>query len=429
MRNSLFLKIYLTLLSSLAFVAVASGVYVHIGQDRDAAGWLSRRDAFLEAMLPADSGPGPTRETLRRLSRAFDADITIYGRDGRPLDSAGRPVPPGGGGTMRMMRREGTPQPFTMQLGDGRTLAVRLRQPFGPEGRSPLAYLVLIAGVIGLAAYPVVRHLTRRLETLRLGVQSWGDGALDTRVSLSGKDEVAAVAASFNLAAERVEKLLESNRSLLANASHELRSPLARLRMAVDLEEGADTPRKAEIVRNLAELDGLVEEILLASRLDHADRLERAEAIDLLALVAEEGARSGVPVTGVPAMIEGDPTLLTRLVRNLMQNALRHGGPPVSAEVAREGGSVLLRVRDHGPGLPDEVGDRVFEPFFRPAGRSETAGGWGLGLALVRQIAIHHGADVHHQNPPGGGAMFVVRFVERGQAGGAASPMVDDSQT
>ncbi len=410
MRNSLFLKIYLTLLASLAFVAIASGIYVRVGQDRDAAGWLNRRDAFIEAMLPADSGDGLTRETLRRLSRAFDADISIYGRNGRLIASAGRPVDPDRASPLRSLRNDAERRPFSLQLEDGRTLAVRLRGPLGPGGRTPLAYLALIAGVIGLAAYPVVRHLTRRLETLRLGVQSWGDGALDTRVALSGKDEVAAVAASFNLAAERVEKLLESNRSLLANASHELRSPLARLRMAIDLDQSADTPRKDEIVRNLAELDGLVEEILLASRLDHIEKLERVEPVDLLALVAEEGARSGVAVSGTPATVTGDPTLLTRLVRNLMQNALRHGAPPVTADVEAGSAGVTLRVRDHGAGLPEGIGEHVFEPFFRPQGRSETAGGWGLGLSLVRQIALHHGASVEHENPSGGGAMFVVRF-------------------
>ncbi|TIQ69604.1 MAG: HAMP domain-containing protein, partial [Mesorhizobium sp.] len=140
------------------------------------------------------------------------------------------------------------------------------------------AYLVLIAGVIGLAAFPVVRHLTRRLEALRQGVDRWGEGALETRVAVNGKDEVAAVAASFNRAAAQIERLLAAHRSLLANASHELRSPLARLRMAIDLHaDGQSGPVRDEIVRDLAELDALVEEILLASRLDHIENLERVE--------------------------------------------------------------------------------------------------------------------------------------------------------
>ncbi len=99
----------------------------------------------------------------------------------------------------------------------------------------------------------------------------------------------------------------------------------------------------------------------------------------------------------------------TRLVRNLMHNALRHGAPPVTAELSRApAATVELRVRDHGPGIPAGEGERVFEPFYRPSGRGETTGGWGLGLSLVRQIAEHHGGAVRYESPSGGGACFIV---------------------
>jgi len=409
LRNSLFVKIYLTVLASLAVVAIASAVFVRISHDRDFEGWAGRRDAFIAAMLPAGGDPAQLQATVERLGAAFDADISVYDPDGRLLATVGAPIPPREIGRRPAMRGPG--HMLVTRLPDGRVVAARLRGPDGPGGRNPLAYLALIAAVIGLGAYPVVRHLTRRLEALRGGVERWGEGRLDTRVAISGNDEVAAVAASFNRAADRIEKLLEAHRSLLANASHELRSPLARLRMAIDLEEGGRAGRvRDEIVRNLGELDALVEEILLASRLDHIDKLEHRETIDMMALAAEEGARSGVEVTGETALVSGDPKLLTRLVRNLMQNALKHGAPPVTAHVQAAEGKVELRVRDHGPGLPAGAGERVFEPFYRPAGRSETAGGWGLGLALVRQIAGHHGATVRHEAPADGGACFVVTF-------------------
>jgi two-component system OmpR family sensor kinase len=409
MRNSLFVKIYLTVIASLAVVAVASAIFVRISHDREFEGWSGRRDAFIAAMLPAGEDPARLQTIVERLGAAFDADISVYTQDGRLLASVGRPIPPHELG--RRMGMRGPAHMLVTRLPDGRVVAARLRGPEGPGGRNPLAYLALIAAVIGIAAYPVVRHLTRRLETLRSGVDRWGEGKLDTRVAVSGSDEVAAVAASFNRAAEQIEKLLEAHRSLLANASHELRSPLARLRMAIDLDGSRKSgPVREEMVRNLAELDALVEEILLASRLDHIERLERTEPVDLLALTAEEGARSGVAVSGEPAVVSGDPKLLTRLVRNLMQNALKHGGPPVTAWVAAEQGNVVLRVRDHGPGIPEGAGERVFEPFYRPEGRSETGGGWGLGLSLVRQIARHHGATVRHETPADGGACFIVTF-------------------
>jgi two-component system OmpR family sensor kinase len=418
LRHSLFAKVYLTVIAALAVVALASAGFVGLGNRDMERGWESRRDAFIAAIIPAGDDRQELRAVLHALGRAFEADIAVYDSEGRVIESVGRPLPPDIlDGVRRASRRDGRSTPphvFAARLPDGRFVAARLgRPPFAlPDARrNPLAYLALIAGVIGLAAYPVVRHLTRRLENLRGGMAAFGDGELSRRVPVEGRDEVATVAHAFNQAAERIEKLVESNRSLLANASHELRSPLARLRLAIDLvgSDGSERAR-AEILRNMGELDGLVEEILLASRLDHTEKLEKREALDLLGLVAEEAARHDLAAQGVSAEVRGDPVLLTRLVRNLIQNALRHGAPPVTVDVSRSAGAVVLRVRDHGPGI--EAGDRgrVFEPFYRPAGRSESSGGWGLGLSLVRQIAAHHGATVEIEAPDGGGAAFVVRF-------------------
>ena len=421
-RNSLFIKIYLTLLASLAVVAIASAAFVWIGHDEDDRGWRGRRDQFIAAMLPPEASPAELNALLGRLGGALDADLAIYDRRGRLVAFAGHPFPDRIREWRGRMHDEDEDDDndhgMTMRLADGRTVAARMERPLGPGGRNPLAYLVMIAGVIGLAAYPVVRHLTRRLETLRKGVDAWGEGALVTRVPASGSDEVAAVAQSFNRAADHIERMIMAHRALLANASHELRTPLARLRMAIDLyEQSPGAARKDEIVRNLGELDDLVEEILLASRLDHAERLDHVEPVDLLALASEEGARNGIEISGTPAIVNGDPRLLTRLIRNLMQNALRHGAPPVTAQVARAGGRISFSVRDHGDGIPDGEGRRVFEPFYRPSGRGETAGGWGLGLSLVRQIAGHHGGTVRHERPADGGARFVVEFPDRENTG------------
>lgn len=408
MRNSLFIKIYLTLLVSLTFVAIATAVFLHRGQHQEDLGWGGRRDRLIAAMLPADADEASTQAMLDRLAIAFDADLALYAPDGTLIAEAGDPLP-----RRRLERRRAgrEPRPFAFPLPDGRVLAARTDMRLGPRGRNPLAFIALIAGTVGLAAYPVVRHLTSRLETLQRGVESWGDGALHLRVPVAGSDEIAAVARSFNTAAARIERLVASHRSLLANASHELRSPLARLRMAVDLYEASGNEKtKAEIVENLSELDALVEEILLASRLDHVDAVDRSETVDLLALTAEEGARQDVAVSGAPALLKGDPRLLTRLVRNLMQNGLRHGAPPVTAEVTADSGVVRVSVRDQGEGIPEQDRASIFEPFYRPAGKSESAGGWGLGLALVQQIARHHGGTVRYETPASGGACFVAEF-------------------
>lgn len=411
MRHSLFLKVYLTLLASLVVLALASGMFVHFSDDEDERGWSGRRDAMLAALLPADADPAETRIVVRRLGEAFKADIALFEGDGDTIATVGEPLAFPRDQSWQS-HRKGKLRHFVTRLPDGRVLAARVGIQFGPTRTNAIAWLALIAGVTAVAAWPIVRHLTRRLEGLRQGVEAWGQGDLALRVPVKGKDEVAAVSATFNRAAERIENLIAAHRSLLANASHELRSPLARLRMAIDLyEQQPGEARREEIVRNLAELDELVEEILLSSRLDHNQTADLWQSVDLLALTAEEGARHGIAVTGNAVTVNGDPRLLARMVRNLMQNAQRHGAPSFDAQVRRAGETVELSVRDHGDGIPDGESERVFEPFYRPSGRAEAAGGWGLGLALVRQIAERHGATVRHERPADGGTRFIVSFL------------------
>ncbi|WP_198117663.1 HAMP domain-containing sensor histidine kinase [Massilia rhizosphaerae] len=259
--------------------------------------------------------------------------------------------------------------------------------------------LVAIALAVAAGAYPVVRRLTRRLERLQRSVEAWGDGQLATRVAVEGEDEVARLAASFNDAAARIEALVGAQKSLLANASHELRSPLARIRMAAELmAEQAAPAIGAELRRNVAELDQLIDEVLLASRLDAVDvAMQPPEEVDLTGLLAEECARVGAALQAGAHTAMGDPKLLRRMVRNLLENAVRYGaGSAVEARLATAGdGALWLDVCDGGPGVPAPERERVFEPFYRIAGASETAGGVGLGLSLVRQIARRHGGDAH----------------------------------
>jgi signal transduction histidine kinase len=240
-------------------------------------------------------------------------------------------------------------------------------------------------------------------------MQSWGDGALSARAPVSGRDEIATVAREFNQAADRVEALVTSQKALLANASHELRSPLARLRMATEMFElSRNEGTKKEIIRNLAELDDLVEEILLKSRLGSDQPLSLDQNVDLLALAAEEAALAGADIEGGSAIVQGNEKLLRRAIRNLLQNAARHGRPPATVSIGQHGELASITVRDHGDGLKPEETTRVFEPFFRPEGRSESSGGWGLGLALVAEIARLHGGRAYAAPSSDEGALFVI---------------------
>lgn len=399
MRRRLFFKIYLTMLGGILALALAAGALAVLKGRHEEHGWFDQRAELIAAALPPARDPQTLQAALDRIGALSGAELTLRdargeivarhasheAREGWRFAAASVPTPEGG------------------------KLDLRFASPFQDHDGPPFIPLLLIAGLTALAAWPTARRLTRRLERLRQGVESWGEGDLARRVPVEGGDEIAAVAASFNRAAERVEALVESQRRLLANASHELRSPLARLRMGVDLYERKPTEaRRVEILRNLSELDELVGEILLSSRLSHEAPIADFESLDLLSLAAEEAARADLEVSGAPVEVMGDARLLARLIGNLIQNALRHGEPPIEITVSRAGERAELTLRDHGPGLPSGEGERLFEPFHRPGGYGEAAGGWGLGLALVRQIAERHGGSVRYEAPVEGGARFIV---------------------
>ena len=335
-------------------------------------------------------------------------------------------------------RRPGQDLRFDVTTSDGQTLEIHLprmhRPPNGggPWMRPPFGFwwmLALVGLAVALAAYPIIRRLTLRLEALQRGVERWGSGDLSARVPVQGQDEVAFLATRFNSAAERIQTLVEAqkdllnaHKNLLANASHELRSPLARIRMGLELmaptlDTGA--AQRAEISRSITELDQLIDEILLASRLDAGQTdNEPMEVLDLTGLAAEECSRVNAELQAeaqAPAMLlRGSPRLLRRLLRNLLENARRYSSGEITLALSAGGSAAaplaVIRVNDRGPGVPAAQRERIFEPFYRLPGASEREGGVGLGLALVKSIAERHGGTVRCEDNPGGGASFVVEL-------------------
>ncbi len=339
----------------------------------------------------------------------------------------------------RADRKPGDGLEFDVTTIDGQTFKLLLPRPRQPQSgtwsRPPFnfGWMVVIVGLaVALGAYPIIRRLTLRLEALQRGVERWGAGDLSARVNSDGHDEVAFLAARFNNAAERIETLMNSHKALLANASHELRSPLARIRMSLELMGvNAASPQRIEISRSINELDQLIDEILLASRLDaRQSDAEPFEALDLTGLAAEECARvhaelsaaldTGAGATGHSLTVQGSPRLLRRLIRNLLENARRYSTGEISLELSQVGtGSqamALINVNDRGPGVPAAQRERIFEKFYRLPGASEREGGVGLGLALVKSICERHGGSVRCDARPGGGASFVVTLPLAGVA-------------
>jgi signal transduction histidine kinase len=499
--KSLYLRIYFTVVAAVALFAVVSGWFVqrHLDEQRSRAesGVRERAVAWGEllqrALPPAQAPVAEQAMALRDWSQRLRMPLALDDAQGKRLASSesfvrrefdgpqlearaqalrwddGRtlwvPRPGGGGGgrgAANTSSADGIGPPAPRAGGGPRggdnawawSLPItRLGLPAGwPDGLSLALLLLLLFVAVAGGAWPVVRRLTRRLEALKQGVDAFGAGALAQRVNEDGRDEVANLGASFNRAAARIEALVQSHSSLLANASHELRSPLARLKMALALAE--DTPaglapevvaqRRAamqqEIHTNIAELDALVEEVLLASRLNATASGGGAplarQAVDLLGLAAEEAAAVGaapgdtalpsapsapavpavhISVSGTAVQVWGDERLLRRAVRNLLENARRYGGHEVQVVVSQpvslqRGPQAEVRVCDRGPGVPAAWRERIFEAFFRLPGHAEHAGGVGLGLALVRQIAQRHGGQVHCEAREGGGSVFVLQL-------------------
>ncbi|MGE0749889.1 MAG: sensor histidine kinase [Variibacter sp.] len=414
--HRLYLQFYLTIIAILVLIVVTMAALWHLGFDErrfDEA--FSVAGELATNALPAPEAPkAQQQQALDRLHERLRSDLSLYTTNGKLIAQAGRPMPP----HVRLdrepgwMRGPGGPA-WLLKLNDGRTLVVSLPHggPWRP-GAWLLSALAAIAFAVALGAYPIARRLTRRLERLKGSVDKFGSGDLGARAPVQGKDEVAALATSFNQSAARIEELVRAHKLLLANCSHELRTPLTRINMALALlAEDSDPKLRGHLKADIGELDQLIEEILLASRLEAVGAPERAEDFDLVALAAEEAAREGVAVEGESVTVRGDRVLLRRLVRNLVENAQRHAGDESpEMTIRRDGVQAVLTVRDHGAGVPAEERERIFEPFYRPAGFAESGRGTGLGLALVRQIARGHGGDVTCEAADGGGSRFVVRL-------------------
>jgi signal transduction histidine kinase len=404
----LYPQIYLTIVASLVLVVLTAGlIWRFIGHVPP----LDQRfEVLAEAMAglipPADAPPQEVQQAVDRLAHRIDADLAVFGSGGEQIAAVGRPLPPpkrDRGPTEWMRTFRGTN--ISLALPDGRWLVARVPDRHGPSVLSLMAFLGTVALVVALGAGPVVKWLTGRLERLQRGVELLGAGDLRARVKVEGRDEVARLAQSFNQAAARIESLVDAHKMLLANASHELRTPLTRIRLGLELSE-VGPERKKDLEQDIAELDQLVDEILLASRLDATSALDIRENTDLAALAAEECARyDDCNVEAQPVQVRGDPTLLRRMIRNLVENAALHGKPPIDVTVEQRGRQALLCVSDRGPVIEESARERLFSPFYRIPGRLGPKG-TGLGLALVRQIARRHGGDVSYD--PEQGSRFSV---------------------
>lgn len=391
---------------------------------RSTGGRLARHVAA-EVARHYDDAPARAR-AVKRIADELDLDITVRTLDGAVVEIAGAEFPPVAGREVAALRRgelvlQHEPRFFVAApvIVDGQVRAVVESSPVYRAFRMPtlwrplltLAVLVLIAGV---ASGPLARRISLPIERMTAAVRRFGEGDLSARVQPPPRwrrhhrgDELTELTRAFNEMADRIERLVRGHKELLANVSHELRSPLARIRVALELlpRDAANEARLRDVEADLGELDRLIEDVLTTSRLEAAGLPTHMADVDVGELFAAVAARAGHdPVTagktvtvggGAGVRVLADGALLKRALWNLVENAAKYGAPPIELDAARADGVVRLRVRDHGAGIPVEERERVFEPFYRAdKARTPGQGGFGLGLTLARRVAEVHGGRI-----------------------------------
>lgn len=298
----------------------------------------------------------------------------------------------------------------------------------------PLHFLVRLSIALiisGLACYLLARYLTKPIVTLGNATRQLAAGNLSTRVIPSlwkGKDEISELAVDFDIMAERIEKLLTAQRNLLRDVSHELRSPLARLNVALELcrqQFGSEAGKPLDRIEREAErLNELIGQILTVNKSESGASEFITTKVDLAKLVREitadadyeaKSRNRSVVSTVVPCIMEGDPDLLRRAIENVVRNAVRYTEENSSVEVVlrnvenHDRRQAEITIRDYGTGIPEEDLSQVFEPFYRAdEGRDRDSGGVGLGLAITKAAVRQHGGNIQAENAPGGGLIVTI---------------------
>ncbi|UGQ13469.1 HAMP domain-containing histidine kinase [Yinghuangia sp. ASG 101] len=276
--------------------------------------------------------------------------------------------------------------------------------------------------VVAAATYLFVGRALVPVEAIRRKVSGITASRLAERVPVpEAQDEVARLATTMNSMLDRVETQVTAQHRFVADAGHELRSPLATLRSGLDVlaarnPEGRDAELLAVLGAEAVRLGDLVDGLLLLARTDEHGGAHTTEDVDLDDVVAAERARLAaqhprlaVTAALTPVQVVGDRGQLTRVLRNLADNAAGHAASAVAFTLTTVPGRAVVEVRDDGPGVPEADRERIFDRFVRlDESRQRASGGSGLGLAIVRELVLAHGGDVRVEDAPGGGALFRV---------------------
>jgi two-component system sensor histidine kinase CpxA len=372
---------------------------------------------FQEAINAYESGGAPAlRAFLTRLNALMPPRHHLLDAQGKDLatgadrsdllraeETRGRfPIPP----SRRMLIRRTSPGGGYVYVAEG--------EPPRPDPWTEQAVYLWIVVAVVLLCWALAHTLARPVRQLRETVLRFGHGDHSSRARMDRKDEIGDLARAFDEMADRTETLLTAERRLLQDVSHELRSPLARLRFAVELARSngeASSAAMGRIKREVERLSTLVGELLQVTRAEGDPASRNFTEVDLANFLRElvddcsieAHARSCTVDLHVRdnAVWSGDRELLHRAVENVVRNAIAHApdGTEIEVDLVPEPGRIVIRVRDYGPGIPEEHLERVFQPFFRvEEDRSRNNGGVGLGLAIAQRAVRAHNGEIHAAN-------------------------------
>ena len=279
----------------------------------------------------------------------------------------------------------------------------------------------IIIGVAAGASYWLVRRSLQSVDTIRSRVAEISTSDLAERVPVpTSRDEIAALAVTMNEMLARIEAGHRAQQRFLGDASHELRSPLATIISGLEVAEAHPELLDAELAINTLlpeaqRMRTLIEDLLMLARADEQSLVLRKEVIALDDLAEVEAARvrreteCTIYTDICPARLTGDPAALSRMIRNVVDNAVRHANSLIAIEVSSRNGTAILTISDDGPGIAPAERTRVFERFVRlDADRSRSGGGAGLGLAIVAEVVAAHGGTVTIDDRSGGGTKMIV---------------------
>ncbi|NOT53062.1 MAG: HAMP domain-containing histidine kinase [Deltaproteobacteria bacterium] len=426
-RGSLFFKLVLIYLGTTVVLMLTVGMVFHLTFDRPPMNEtpLGKHLQKYVEHLANELGDPPQRDRGLRLAQELGVQSHVTTPQGEWTTIAGFPSD----ATLTAENPEHHHlRPFgryhdaffaTLDRQDVHYTFLFPRESFGRGGGRAVIWLLTLIGVVLGGSYLVVRWLFRPLSWLNVGVREIAKGNLTYQVPVRSADELGRLTESFNVMATQVRDIVRAREQLLMDVSHELRSPLTRLK--VGLEFVQDKTVRARLQQEARELETMVTELLEAERLSSDYGGVRTTEADLVALVRDVvGAyRERQPTIRVIATLDSllvhmDVERVRIALRNILENALTYSpatGPPVEVRVQRTDASTLVSVRDHGPGISPEEQGRVFEPFYRvDKSRERGTGGYGLGLSLAKKIMTAHRGDLLLVSALGQGSTFTLQF-------------------